>query len=62
MEKVSFYTAKEYDTKILKEILEKIIMDQGGFDSLFQKGKRVVIKPNLVMKKKPEAAATTHPC
>ncbi len=61
MKKVSFYLAKEYDTELLKEILEKIILDQGGYESLFQKGKKVVIKPNLVMKKKPEAAATTHP-
>lgn len=61
MEKVSFYAAKEYDVSLLKEILQKIIEDHGGYDRLFQKGKKVVVKPNLVMKKKPEAAATTHP-
>ena len=61
MNKVSFYSAKEYDPAILKEIVEKIISDQGGYKSLFAKGKKVVIKPNLVVKKKPEGAATTHP-
>ena len=61
MNKVSFYSAKDYDVSFLKEIVEKIISDHGGYDHLFQKGKKVVIKPNLVVKKKPEGAATTHP-
>ena len=33
----------------------------GGMDVLLSKGKRVCVKPNLVMRKSPEAAATTHP-
>ena len=32
-----------------------------GFDRAFFAGKKVVVKPNLVMKKAPDAAATTHP-
>lgn len=32
-----------------------------GYDRSFFEGKKVVIKPNLVMKKAPDAAATTHP-
>ena len=54
MEKVSFYAAKEYDISLLKEIIQKIIDDHGGYEKLFEKGKKVVIKPNLVMKKKPK--------
>ena len=45
------------------ETLENTIRDQLGklgCRDIFD-GKRVVIKPNLVMKKSPEAAATTHP-
>lgn len=61
MENVSFYYAREYDPILLKEIVEKIIADQGGYGRLFAKGKKVLIKPNLVMKKKPEGGATTHP-
>lgn len=61
MDKVSFYSAKEYDVASLKEIIEKIITDHGGYDRLFAKGKKVVVKPNLVVKKKPEDGATTHP-
>lgn len=43
--------------------LEKIISDQlEAIDAAgIFKGKKVVIKPNLVMKKEPEGAATTHP-
>ncbi|MBE6712243.1 MAG: DUF362 domain-containing protein [Ruminococcaceae bacterium] len=61
MNTVSFYFAKDYDPLLLKEIVEKIIADHGGYQRLFAKGKKVVIKPNLVMKKKPEGGATTHP-
>ena len=61
MDAVSFYSVKEYDPILLKEIVEKIIADHGGYERLFAKGKKVVIKPNLVVKKKPEGGATTHP-
>ncbi len=61
MDNVSFYYAKQYDPITLKEIVEKIIADHGGYERLFAKGKKVVIKPNLVVKKKPEGGATTHP-
>ncbi len=61
MDVVSFYSAKEYDPTLLQPIIEKIICDHGGYERLFAKGKKVVIKPNLVVKKKPEGGATTHP-
>lgn len=51
MDRVSFYSAKEYDPILLKEIVEKIIADHGGYERLFAKGKKVVIKPNLVVKR-----------
>ncbi|MBR2952567.1 MAG: DUF362 domain-containing protein, partial [Clostridia bacterium] len=61
MDLVSFYSVREYDVSLLKETVEKIIADHGGYPRLFAKGKKVVIKPNLVVKKKPEGGATTHP-
>ncbi len=33
----------------------------GGVEKYIKKGTRVVLKPNLVMKRRPEEAATTHP-
>lgn len=38
------------------------LMEQlGGWDKLIKRGDRVVIKPNLVSRKNPDEAATTHP-
>lgn len=61
MEKVSVYRCREYDVEKIAEALRRIIDDSGGLDRLFAKGKRVLIKPNLVIRKPPEHAATTHP-
>lgn len=61
MNRVSCYRVPKYDLALLKEAVEKIIADHGGYERLFAKGKRVVIKPNLVVKKKPDGCATTHP-
>lgn len=61
METVSFYSVKEYDVPLLQRAIGAILEDQGGFQRLFAKGTRVVIKPNLVVKKKPDGCATTHP-
>lgn len=62
MDRVSFYTCNSYaDRASLRRAIRSVIEDCGGFDTLFAKGRRVVIKPNLVMKKTPDSAATTHP-
>lgn len=62
MKTVSFYAVSSYEDRAsLSRALKGIIGDHGGFEALFRRGKRVVIKPNLVMKKAPEGAATTHP-
>lgn len=61
MSLVSFYRAKEYSVPALQEMVNRIAEDQGGWESLLKNGKKVVIKPNLVIGKKPEACATTHP-
>jgi len=49
-----------YDEKQLTAILRSHFA-VFGYDRAFFEGKKVVIKPNLVMKKSPDAAATTHP-
>lgn len=49
-----------YDTDALTSLLEKQFAAARVTDELIR-GKRVVIKPNLVMNKEPEFAATTHP-
>lgn len=61
MNRVSLYRADKYDAEELRVIVDRIIRDQGGYEALFAKGKKTLIKPNLVVKKKPEGAATTNP-
>jgi len=51
---------EEYDAEKIKAELKRSF-DALGIDIASYKGKRVVVKPNLVMKKSPESAATTHP-
>lgn len=41
--------------------LERALDALGGIGGLVGKGRRVLIKPNLVMAKRPEDAVTTHP-
>ncbi len=48
-----------YDADIIEAVIRRQLKALGQTDMF--KNKRVVIKPNLVMKKSPEAAATTHP-
>lgn len=59
--KVSLYRLDEYDITRLEYLLEKTFADFGGLDKMVPLGAPVVIKPNLVAKRSPEAAATTHP-
>lgn len=57
---VAISRADKYDTAMIKDILSSHFASL-GIDADFFAGKKVAIKPNLVMKKEPGAAATTHP-
>ncbi len=57
---VVLHAIDSYDEAQIAQILRNHLELLGCDDSFFA-GKKVVIKPNLVMKKAPEAAATTHP-
>ena len=50
-----------YDRQLVLEKVRDIFRLHGGIETFAAPGKTVVIKPNLVGKKKPEEAATTHP-
>lgn len=58
--RVALCACDSYDEAHIADIL-RTQMDTFGYDQAFFAGKKVVIKPNLVMKKAPDAAATTHP-
>ncbi len=50
-----------YDRPVILEKVREIFNKNGGIGRFAAPGKTIVIKPNLVGKKKPEEAATTHP-
>lgn len=49
-----------YEEKDVGSALDKALEQVGGLDWV-QKGMRIVIKPNLIMMRRPESAAVTHP-
>ncbi|RKD22519.1 Uncharacterized conserved protein, DUF362 family [Caminicella sporogenes DSM 14501] len=61
MEKVSLIRCDEYIYEDVKESIKQSFMNLGGIDRYIKKGEKVLLKLNLLMKKKPEEATTTHP-
>ncbi len=59
--KVSVLKCSNYNYKNIKKILLKSIEDLGGLDKYVNKSERVLLKVNLLAKRKPEEAVTTHP-
>ncbi|MCL2877956.1 MAG: DUF362 domain-containing protein [Acidobacteria bacterium] len=58
---VCLASCKNYAPEELKTALIKIFTDLGGIEKYADKGKKIVLKPNLVMGKSPAAGATTNP-
>ena len=54
-------TSENYRLDRVMSCLEDIFDKMGGIEKIIKPGMRVAIKPNLLMAKKPEDAATTHP-
>ncbi|MBS4537227.1 DUF362 domain-containing protein [Clostridium sp. D2Q-11] len=61
MSTVSLIRCNNYDYLLVKSKLEQSIDNLGGLDKFISKGETVLLKINLLMKKKPEDATTTHP-
>ncbi len=60
MSKVSIREVRQYDNGLIKESLYKSLSEI-GFDLARLKGKRIAVKPNLLLSSKPEQAIVTHP-
>lgn len=58
---VALQPCKEYELRAVRLSLEKVIEDLGGLEAYIKKGDRILLKVNLLMKKRPEEATTTHP-
>ena len=58
--KVSYYKADSYLEEEITECVRKIFEDINA-DELLKNAKKIVIKPNLVIRRGPDACSTTHP-
>ena len=58
-DKVSIVKCERYAE--VQNAVEQAVNLIGGIEKYVKKGDKVVIKPNLVSKKKPDEAVTTHP-
>ncbi|WP_010246113.1 DUF362 domain-containing protein [Acetivibrio cellulolyticus] len=58
---VSIVKCPQYDKKIVREALLETFENLGGVDKYIKPGMKVALKANMLMKKRPEDAATTHP-
>lgn len=61
MEKVSLLTCKSYAPTLLDAVIERHFQALDPQNALIQQGTRVLIKPNLLMRRTPDEATTTHP-
>jgi uncharacterized protein (DUF362 family)/Pyruvate/2-oxoacid:ferredoxin oxidoreductase delta subunit len=61
MDKVFLGECKTYQQEDVNRIVEKMFDAYGGVRRIFRPGERIFLKVNLLMKKKPEEAVTTHP-
>ncbi|MGL5751341.1 MAG: DUF362 domain-containing protein, partial [Paraclostridium sp.] len=61
MKNVAVRGCEDYSYENVKKAINKSLKDIGGLDNHIQRFSKVLIKPNLLMKKRPEDATTTHP-
>ena len=52
---------KDYSKNNVTTAVDRILDEFGGAGAILNGGKRVLVKPNILVPKKPEDAATTHP-
>lgn len=50
-----------YEQSLIEERVRQALEAFGGPEAFLQKGKRVLLKPNLLMASRPEAGVTAHP-
>lgn len=58
---IAFSRCTGYEPDELATALNKLLTPLGGIEAFVRPGDRVLVKPNLLTDKPPEAAVTTHP-
>jgi len=61
MSEISIVRCDDYNILQVKNSVKKAIDFQGGISNFVSPGERVLLKVNLLMKRKPERVTTTHP-
>ncbi|AOT72402.1 iron-sulfur protein [Geosporobacter ferrireducens] len=61
MEKVALISCSTYEIEFVRKAIRDAFVQLGGVEQYIQPGDKVLLKANLLMKKNPEEAATTHP-
>ena len=61
MLKVSVIHAESYSEIHLKEAIVALLRPFGGMQAFAKAGERILLKPNMLSAKQPDAAVTTHP-
>ncbi len=61
METVSLVRCDEYNYEKVKASIRESIENLGGLEKYISSGEKVLLKLNLLMKKSPQEATTTHP-
>lgn len=59
--KVGLYHCAKYDPSLIEELLEKAFSEQPQWLAAIKPNQKVFLKLNLLLKKKPAEAVTTHP-
>ncbi len=59
--KVAVLKCAGYDTSLVEQKIRQTIDLLGGMEQFIRRGSKVLLKPNLLMAKPPEAGITTHP-
>ncbi|MGI6776976.1 MAG: DUF362 domain-containing protein [Acetivibrionales bacterium] len=62
MNRVSIIRCDSYKEETVVSALKETFNSLGGIEKYVKPGMKVVIKANLLMKKNPSSATTTHPC
>ena len=61
MKIVAIRKCESYEYEVVKYSFDKLMEDIGPLENFIKRGSKVLVKPNLVIKKSPEEGATTHP-
>lgn len=61
MDKVSVIKCDSYETGELENIIERQFCELEAENPIIKQGDTVVVKPNLIMRRRPDEATTTHP-